>query len=203
MSRLPQNAGGVRWYEYPFAALVGAGFVALAALIGVVWVAFFSLRIIVSRLRNMSRAALAFLVVVLIGLCALWVMYTDSVDLGDRVVSVTVEPEMTFAAVVRTLDSAGALERPWLFKLAARISGVDRRLWVGRYDFTGAVSPRSLLEDFREGNVATFSLTLPEGLTIARAAGVIAAAFDVDSAEVAARCYDTALCRERFGLDNL
>lgn len=191
------------WHEYVMYALVTAGLLALGAvsllfmLIGTLVTA------VINPFKSIKHAAGAALVVVafVLGLFALW--YTDETDLGDREVSIRVEADMSFAELTGKLLGEGLIDYPALFKLTARIQGLDRRLWVGRYDFSGGVSPQSILRDLREGNVATFSFTVPEGLRIAQTAGILSAAFEVDSALIVSRCYDTSMALARYGLPDL
>ncbi|MFQ5606931.1 MAG: endolytic transglycosylase MltG [Candidatus Zixiibacteriota bacterium] len=191
------------WHEYVIYCLVTAGLLALGALASIVFLISVMFRLILSPFKSLKSAAIATLVAALAIFALYWSWYTRTVDLGERVVSIWVREDMTFGEMTRILDNEKALSYPTLFRLSARIQGIDRRLWIGRYDFTGAVSPRSIIAELRAGNVATFQVTIPEGLRVTQTAGILATALKEDSALIARRCYDTLFCRDRFGLPNL
>ncbi len=84
-----------------------------------------------------------------------------------------VEKGDSTAAVARKLDENNIISKPWLFKLAARIAGLDKKLKTGEYLFTGAVSMRQVLDKLAEGNIIYRKITLPEGLTSAQMLKII------------------------------
>lgn len=132
----------------------------------------------------LRRLLFTVLAIVLIGFIVTQIIYRQSKDLGDRVVSITVRPGDAFSTVAHSLDSANVIGSKKILKVAARLKGIDKKLIAGRYDFTGVNTYASVIEKLSEGDVATMTITIPEGLTIWRIASHLQRVLEVDSAEV-------------------
>lgn len=76
------------------------------------------------------------------------------------------------AAIATRLAAAGVIPDPWTFRLAARVTGSDRRLRAGEYRFAEAASPNAVMARLVAGDVYTRPVTFPEGLTIAEMADI-------------------------------
>ena len=76
------------------------------------------------------------------------------------------------SAIGERLTEAGVVPDPWTFRLAARLSSVDRRLQAGEYRFAEPATPRDVAARLARGDVYTRPLTFPEGLTIAEMADI-------------------------------
>ena len=70
------------------------------------------------------------------------------------------------------LVAAGVVADSLIFRLAARLSGNDRRLQAGEYRFAEPASPFGIVDRLARGDVYTHPLTFPEGLTIPEMAKV-------------------------------
>ena len=70
--------------------------------------------------------------------------------------------------VAEQLAEAGVISHPLLFRLAARVSGLDKDLKAGEYVFLPGISMREVLAIISRGEVHYRRLPLPEGLTTAR-----------------------------------
>ncbi len=77
--------------------------------------------------------------------------------------------------VAEQLAEAGVISHPLLFRLAARVSGLDKDLKAGEYVFLPGISMREALAIISRGEVHYRRLTLPEGLTTARMLALIRA----------------------------
>ena len=69
--------------------------------------------------------------------------------------------------ITERLAAAGAIERPWLFRIALRLSGRDRRLQAGEYRLTARMTPNQILDKMQRGEVLLRRITVPEGLSVA------------------------------------
>ncbi|HEX3234097.1 MAG TPA: endolytic transglycosylase MltG [Gemmatimonadales bacterium] len=87
---------------------------------------------------------------------------------------VTLPPGSTFAAVTDTLVAHGVVSSRLLFKLLARIRGVDRSVHAGVYQFAPHLSAWRVLGVLAEGKTAAIRFTVPEGLTILDVAALAA-----------------------------
>ncbi len=76
--------------------------------------------------------------------------------------------------VAHQLTKAGVISHPLLFRLAARVKGLDKNLKAGEYVFMPGISMREALDIISRGEVRYRHLTLPEGLTTAKMLKVIA-----------------------------
>ena len=79
---------------------------------------------------------------------------------------VTLPPGATFAAVTDTLRAHGVIGSRRVFKLLARVRGVDRSVQAGVYDFPPGTSPWKVLAVLSRGAAVSQKFTVPEGLTI-------------------------------------
>ena len=66
--------------------------------------------------------------------------------------------------VAQKLFESGVISRPFLFRLAARFKGLDKRLKAGEYQFEPHVSMAQVLNQINEGDIYYRKMTLPEGL---------------------------------------
>ena len=82
---------------------------------------------------------------------------------------VYVEPGESFGSLTRRLTADGIVDRPHLFKLMARITGADQRVRSGEYALIPGSSPRTLLALLQSDATIRYQVTLPEGITLARA----------------------------------
>ncbi|MEW5797132.1 MAG: endolytic transglycosylase MltG [Candidatus Zixiibacteriota bacterium] len=124
------------------------------------------------------------------------VLYVVPVDLGDRVVSVIIEPGDSFERVASRLVDSGVVRSGAMLRYPAQFRGIDRKLTPGRYDFTGENSCRSVLGKLERGDVVTIRVTIYEGAPIWRVASVLAQRLGLDSAEVVRLNADSAFLTE-------
>lgn len=140
-------------------------------------------------------AVLVVLVVAVLGFAA-WVakdIQAGGAETGERV-RVVVDEGATFAAIARDLEARGLLPRPWTLKLYARVTGDDRRVQHGTYQFATGTPPVDMLRAFVRGDVLAFLVTVPEGFNVWQVAG----SFDstgVDSTSLLAVVTDAELAR--------
>jgi UPF0755 protein len=90
---------------------------------------------------------------------------------GDEVF-VSLPPGTGVSGIATRLADAGVVPDPWTFRLAARLSGADRRLQAGEYRFAGETSPFEVVWRLSTGDVYTHPVTFPEGLTIKEMAAI-------------------------------
>ena len=91
--------------------------------------------------------------------------------------SLVVERGDGFNAVLRKLRSAGApAGRDLEWQALARQMGVAGRLQAGEYALSPRTTPRTLLQDMRDGKVVSHRFTIVEGLNIRELRAALAAA---------------------------
>jgi UPF0755 protein len=119
-------------------------------------------------------------VVVVIGAGAVW---GASQEMGrayrgfsGEEVFVEIPPGSGVAAIGERLAAAGVVAHPLIFRVAARMSGVERSLQAGEYRFAEPATPAEVVTRLAKGDVYTRAVTFREGLTIWDMADVFAAA---------------------------
>ena len=139
--------------------------------------------------------ALVLMVVAVLGFGA-WVakdIQARGPDVGPRV-RITVGEGVAFSTIARDLEARGLLPRPWTLKLFARVTGDDRRVQHGTYEFATGTPPVDMLRALVHGDVLAVFITVPEGFNMWQVAG----AFDsvgIDSASLLAVVTDAELAR--------
>jgi UPF0755 protein len=84
---------------------------------------------------------------------------------GDEVF-VDLPAGTSVAAMADRLAGAGVVPDALSFRLAARLSGQERRLQAGEYRFTDAAAPDEIVDRLVRGDVFVMPITFREGLTI-------------------------------------
>lgn len=118
----------------------------------------------------MIRKLVLFFVVVLL-VCAggAWWMWTalDTPHRGFTGAEVFVElpAGSSVSAMADRLTSAGVIANPFTFRVAARLSGAERRLQAGEYRFVEPATPYEIVDRLARGDVFVQPITFPEGLT--------------------------------------
>ena len=85
---------------------------------------------------------------------------------------VTLPPGIRFGAVADTLAAHGVIADRRVFKLIARVRGVDRSVQAGVYEFPPGTSPWEVLDVLARGAAVSQKFTVPEGLTIPEVAAL-------------------------------
>jgi UPF0755 protein len=119
----------------------------------------------------MLKKIAVFLVVamVLLGGTAWWAhdrMYVTYRGFTEPEVFVELPPGSSVADIAARLTAAGVVPDAWSFRLAARLSGAERRLKAGEYRFAESASPIDVVARLERGEVFRRPVTFPEGLTI-------------------------------------
>ena len=86
----------------------------------------------------------------------------------------TVAPGQTLASVAAQLESDGVYSDPWLLRLYGRWTGLDEQIKRGEYQVPSGTTPEGFLLLLNSGKVVNYQVTLPEGITLARAVALLA-----------------------------
>lgn len=98
------------------------------------------------------------------------VFYELSVQPGpsDHSVNVVILKGTSLQKMADSLAEAKVIRYPWLFKVAARFQGLDKKLRAGEYQFPQQVSLKDVLDKVAKGEVFYRRVTLPEGMTVSQ-----------------------------------
>lgn len=131
------------------------------------------------------KAAIAVLsLIILLAVLFCYITYNHTVDLGDRVVSIIINRGNTLNDVTKQLLSEGVVASRFMLVYPARLSGIDKKLTPGRYDFTGKNSCRSVLEKFETADFVKIKVTIPEGSTVWETVSIISKKLNLDSTAI-------------------
>ncbi|MEQ8517038.1 MAG: endolytic transglycosylase MltG, partial [Chromatocurvus sp.] len=86
-----------------------------------------------------------------------------------------VAPGDSLALLSNRLAADGVIRSAWMLNLYGRLTGLDARLHSGEYRFEGRLTAAQMLARIGRGDVVTYSVTLPEGITLARALAILSA----------------------------
>jgi UPF0755 protein len=79
---------------------------------------------------------------------------------------VEVEKGESFSSAVAKFDEQGLVKDPSVFSALGRITGIDRKLIPGYYQFYGTVRPWDVFRMLRDGQIVAWQLTVVEGDTL-------------------------------------
>ena len=82
----------------------------------------------------------------------------------------TVDRGSSGGRIARELEEAGIVEDRRIFDAALRLRDARSSLQAGEYRFAEAATPLDVVDKLAAGDVYTFSVTVPEGLTVAETA---------------------------------
>jgi len=112
---------------------------------------------------------------------------------------VTLPPGTTFAAVTDTLAAHGIIGDRRVFKLLARVRGVDRSVQAGIYEFPPGTSPWKVLDVLNRGAAVSQKFTVPEGLTLSEVTALAAERLGVAEVAMLAAARDGAAASALLG----
>jgi UPF0755 protein len=116
---------------------------------------------------------------------------------NSRSVRVTVPPGSSFGAAVDSLERAGVISSPRLFRFYASARGRDRDLKAGTYLFEPGSSWNDVLDALTRGKGLVHTVTIPEGFAVSSIAHTLSRALSVPPESIVAAASDSAL-RQRL-----
>jgi UPF0755 protein len=139
------------------------------------------------RRSNAGRNVLgAILVLGVLG--AIFVIYsaaTGGEDGPRKSAKVQVVKGDTLSDVAAKLEGAGVIKSAFVFELQAKYEGYGTEIKTGRYTFEPGQDSGEILHELTVGQAPpTFTVTIPEGLTIEETAATVAADSNVTAPEV-------------------
>jgi UPF0755 protein len=187
----PDRYRKTRFWEYVVYGLVTVGLTLVGILL-------FVLKLMLALFSRKGLLTLGLMVIVTLVSAAVYLgwQYNHQVDLGERTVTLIVEQGDSFGRIAGELVGTGVVDSKVMLKYPARWNGIDRKLTPGRYDFTGKNSCASVLGKFDRADVVKIKVTIPEGTTIWKMAGILAERMTFDSAFIVGLNHDTALLTE-------
>jgi UPF0755 protein len=100
--------------------------------------------------------------------------------------------------IAQLLEAANVIAEPLIFRIGARLEGLDASLRAGEYRFPPAVSMQQALAMLRQGDTVVRRVTIPEGTTSRQVVSLLAEAEGLEG-ELAAVPLEGALLPETYG----
>lgn len=92
---------------------------------------------------------------------------------ADGAVTVTVKQGMSTQAIGELLYEKGLIRNVLLFRLVARLDGLESSLQAGEYSFSQAMAVKEIIGKLARGETAYKQFTIPEGYTIDQIAALL------------------------------
>jgi peptidoglycan lytic transglycosylase G len=92
---------------------------------------------------------------------------------AGEVVLIDVVPGETAATIGQRLKTAGVIDNANSFRLLARLTGAERQLEAGEYEFGPGTSVLDALSRIRAGLTSARNVTVPEGLRVEQVAALL------------------------------
>jgi len=118
---------------------------------------------------------------------------------GAPVERVTIPPGATVRVVAESLAAHGVIGSTTWFKLVAKVSGYERKVQTGVYEFPRGQGARAALRAMVSGRAVLSRLTIPEGFTLLDMAEAVEKALAIPRDQFLAASRDTLLLR-RFNV---
>jgi peptidoglycan lytic transglycosylase G len=126
--------------------------------------------------RNQFVVFLNFLMsaIVLVTLAALVIVYLGKRAFEERgplatAASFTVKPDTGMSDIAEQLERRGLISDARVFQVAVKAYGNDTSLKAGEYEIAPGASMHDIMDILTSGKSILYSLTIPEGLTVAQA----------------------------------
>ncbi len=117
----------------------------------------------------LRKLAVAILVVALIGCGVLVADYQsflrEPVNLGAETILYEIPAGTSFRHLVDDLYERRILDRPFYWRMLARIQNKAGKIKAGEYRIAAHLTPQQLLDHFVAGKTTQYSITIPEGWT--------------------------------------
>jgi UPF0755 protein len=92
-----------------------------------------------------------------------------------------VESGDSLRAIAAELHAAGVVDNPLLLRAYGRWTGLDQQIKRGEYRLPGPLTAEQLLHALVDGNVISYQVTLPEGITLQQALAMLSKAEALES----------------------
>lgn len=99
---------------------------------------------------------------------------TQPVSSAGEPVLITIKPGMPAKIIAQELESQNLIKNALVFRIAARLQGLESSLQAGEYSISPAMPIRQMLTMMSQGQTAYQQITIPEGYTIEQVAGLLA-----------------------------
>lgn len=97
----------------------------------------------------------------------------EPVGRASRVTVLDIPEGASLSEVAEQLHRQKLIKSDWAFVWLGRLSGSDRKIIPGEYEFHGGMDPSLILEKIINGEVIRYTITIPEGFSVSQIAGLL------------------------------
>lgn len=185
------NRVKIIFLDYLIFALSSAAIFLSAIILAIAAVLFFAFKFL-SR-KNFWLISILALLVFLSAFAAYWFLIPVPWKADQKTVSVLIKEGENMHQVVGQLKNAGIFSDGEIFILIGKLSGTDRKIHPGKYDFAKGITRSRILGMLSRGSINYSDVTIPEGLTIKQIAGILKDRIGIDSLEFVRSARDAKL----------
>jgi len=203
MNEKNKNKAKFKFYEYILYWIVTAFLLVLAIPLLIYKALAFLLRATGNPVKSVGHL-LGFILVLIIvagGYMSYKIFYPY--DIGDEVKSAMIDEDHLFSQALTSLNEQGIIRDGYLFRQLVVRTGVDKQVTPGRYDFFGEVSLWEVYNKFKNRDIATLLVTIPEGLPSWKIASIFQTQLQIDSALFMEMVHDSSYAGRRYNLASL
>lgn len=88
--------------------------------------------------------------------------------------TVTVKPDMPVKDIGDVLLQNGIIHNATLFRISAKVQGVEKSLQAGDYSLSAGMSITDIIDKMVKGDTVYYLLTIPEGYNVVKVAKLLA-----------------------------
>ena len=92
---------------------------------------------------------------------------------SSRMTVLDIAEGASLSDVAERLHRQNLIKSDWAFVWVGRLTGSDRKIIPGEYEFHGGMAPSTILEKIVKGEVIQYTVTIPEGFSVSRIADVL------------------------------
>ena len=92
---------------------------------------------------------------------------------SSRMTVLDIAEGASLSDVAERLHRQNLIKSDWAFVWVGRLTGSDRKIIPGEYEFHGGMAPSTILEKIVKGEVIQYTVTIPEGFSVIRIADVL------------------------------
>lgn len=155
-----------------------------------------------SGIRGLDRFLTGFVVFVFVlSVLSAWFYFLDGFSTETKIVEIP--RGLGLSAIAEKLEGEGVIRKAEILFLPAFLSGTQGKLKHGEYLFSAGEAPYSVHRKLRRGEVSLKKVTFPEGITLARMAGILEASQIVSREEFLALAENSEYSAKKLGADVL
>jgi len=120
-----------------------------------------------------------------------WIFNTRGPDIGCGEELITIERGMSLRTISEILARRRLVKSATALRLAARISGIERRLLPGDYSLPHGLTNAQIIRLLKQPMIRSREVTIPESLTSCNIAGILQHSIGCDSTDFMSVCEDS------------